>query len=348
MSRIGNKYLSGFVATQEQQGIYIKQMLDFSTGETAILDPCCGEGAILSFLAEGNDEVITYGVEIEKRRAKAAKAVLNNVIEAPIESMIISNDAFGMILLNPPYDFSMKTTDEDAERKEYTELKRATKYLMPGGLLIYIIPAYRYADSKIARFLATHFNEMSVARFTDEDYSDYKQVVFFGKKKRGNIKQFSEEIYNVFLQFANEDFANNLKDLETLSNERTYSIPQCNGEISTFYTRLENKNVFIESIKTNKQFQAFIERTKPKTIDHSSLKPILPLAQGQLALLLASGAINGVLGSGDNLHVVQGLENVSKIVTEEESEHSVTTKVRMKREISVKIITPAGTVKKLS
>ncbi len=347
MSRIGNKYLSSFVATHEKQGEYIKKMLDFSAGETAILDPCCGEGAIMSFLAADNEQVVTYGVEIEKRRAETAKAVLDNVIEAPIESMVISNDAFGMCLLNPPYDFSMKTADEDAERKEYTELKRATKYLMPGGLLIYIIPAYRYADTKIARFLATHFFEMSVGRFTDEDYADYKQVVFFGKKKRGTIKQFSEDIYNVFLKFEDEDFAYNLKDLATLSNERSYSIPHCNGEVSTFYTRLESKDVFIDSIKSNKQFKAFIERTKPKTIDHTSLKPILPLAQGQIALLLASGAINGVLGKGSNLHVVQGLENVSKIITEENTEHSTVTKVRMKREVSVKIITPAGLVKKL-
>ena len=348
MSRIGNKYLSGFVATQERQGEYIKKMLDFSTGETAILDPCCGEGAILAYLADGADEAVTYGVEIEKRRAETAKTVLDNVIEAPIESMVISNDAFGMCLLNPPYDFSMKTNDEEAERKEYIELVRATKYLMAGGLLIYIIPSYRFADSKIARYLATNFHDMSIGRFTDENYDDYKQVVFFGRKKKEKFRLFSEDIYKVFLKFDNESFANKLKDLATLSNEKTYSIPHCSGEVSTFYTRLESKGTFIEAIKSNKQFNAFVERTKPKTIDHSTLKPILPLAQGQLALLLASGAINGVLGSGDNLHVVQGLENVSKIVTEEETEHTTITKVKTKREVSVKVITKNGIVKKLS
>ncbi|WP_234447729.1 hypothetical protein [Viridibacillus soli] len=63
-------------------------------------------------------------------------------------------------------------------------------------------------------------------------------------------------------------------------------------------------------------------------------------AQGSMALLLASGAVNGTIGQGDTLHAVQGMEVVTKVVSEEETEHTLITKTRTKREVSVKVITP--------
>lgn len=346
MSRIGNKYMTSFVATQEPQGEYMKQLLEFS-GECACMDTCCGEGFILKQLTEGAEGVVTYGVEIEKRRAETASTVLDKVIEAPIESMIISNDSCSLNFLNPPYDYSMKSSDDEAERKEYTELIRTYRYLMPGGVLIYVIPAYRYSDKKIARFLATNFNEMSVARFTDENFDEYKQVVFIGKKKRGAHKEFSQQIYDIFMEFADEEFVRTkLPDLKQLAEKKKYTVPTGKPLVSTFYSRLENKSVFVDAIKENKGFKSFIERTKPKTIELKM--PVINLAQGQLALLLASGSINGELGnSPKTIHIVRGMENISKVISTEETEYTTITKARTKREISVKVITPGGVVKKL-
>lgn len=349
MSRIGNKLKAGYYPTQEVQGAYMRQLLNY-TGDCAVLDTCCGEGAILRQLTENADcTVATYGVEIDKGRAARAIEILDYAIQAPIESMVISHEAFSMVYLNPPYDFTMRDENDEVERKEYIELQRATRFLMPAGVMIYVIPHYRYADKRIARFLSTHFSEISLARFTDENYHEHKQVMFIGKKKRGQFKQFSEELFNAFLLLENEEFVlNRLPDLSQLVKKgKRWTVPSGRTEIKTFYTRLENKNSFVEAIRESKGFQSFIERTRPKTLELKN--PIMPLAQGQLALLLASGAINGLVSPNNSkkAHVVQGMEIVSKVTTEEETENSLITKIRTKREISVKIITKNGVVKKL-
>lgn len=221
---------------------------------------------------------------------------------------------------------------------------------MPGGVLIYVIPHYRFSDKKIARLLATNFNDISMARFTDENYHEFKQCVFIGRKKRGAFKEFNPQLFEAFLMLESEEnVLKHLPDLQMLlDKEKCWSVPSGKTDIPTFYTRLEDKSVFIDAIRESKGFQAFKERSKPRNMVIDK-QPIMPLAQGQIALLLASGAINGLV-SVDNpngLHVVRGMEVVSKVVSTEETEDTTITKTRTKREISVKIITPQGVVKKL-
>lgn len=350
MSHIGNKIRAGFFATPITQGKILKELIKFNS-DTSILDPTCGEGEILSFLAQGHDvelNIATYGVEIDKSRSAKAKDVLTVCLQAPIESCVISNDAFGMVYLNPPYDHTMAGIGDDkTDRKEYTELLRGTRYVKPGGVLVYVIPSYRFADTKIARHLATQFEHVAIARFTDEDYDDFRQCIFIGYKKRTQKKLFSEKLYDFLLQMANEDFVmKRVAPINMIVGKREWIVPQAPLNIPTFYTRLESKEVFIEAIKQNKGFEAFKERTKPKTFSLSG-QPIINISQGQMALLLASGMVNGVIGEGDTLHALQGLEVVT---TEHEQEHTETGIMhisRTKRSVSIKIIIPEGDVIKL-
>lgn len=352
MSQIGNKIKAGFVATPPRQGEYLRSLLTFE-GEAAALDPTCGEGLILKQLTEARDErdftIHTYGVELDKRRAELAKDAIQTVVQAPIESMIISNDAFSLLMLNPPYDNTMLGIGEDkTERKEYTELVRGTRYLAPGGIMIYIIPSYRYTDKKIARFLASHFEDIAVTRFTDEDYPDFRQSIFIGKKKKADYKELNERLFEFLQQMDSEDFVEkHVSPLNALLlTEQLWNVPAGVSEVPTFYTRMQNKSEFITAIRQNKGFDAFIQRTKTKQLEIGG-EPLLPISQGQMALLLASGAVNGVIGTGDNLHIIQGMEIVTKEVTQEKTEYSTVTKRRTKRAVSVKVITPNGVVKKL-
>ena len=351
MSQIGNKLKSGFFATPPRQGEYLRSLLSFE-GAAAALDPTCGEGLILKQLTEAREdrdfEIATYGVELDKRRAELSKQAIQTVVQAPIESMIISNDSFSFLFLNPPYDHTMMGMgDEMTERKEYTELVRGTRYLAPGGVMMYIIPSYRYADTKIARFLASHFEEVGITRFTDEDYPDFRQCIFIGKKKASAYKELNDNLFTFLKSMGSEAFVEKeVSPLNMILGHRTWSVPAGVTEIPTFYTRMQNKSEFISAIRNNKGFDAFIQRTKPKQLVIGG-DPIINIAQGQMALLLASGAVNGVLSEGDTLHAVQGMEIVTHVIKEEKTEHSIITKRTTKRDISVKIICPNGKVKKL-
>lgn len=353
---ISKPYLSvlraGFFATPERQGEYLKQILSYS-GDCSIFDPTCGEGAILHQLASGSDfHIVSYGVELDKRRAALATSVLDHGIQAPIESMVISNDVFSLVFCNPPYDFAMKGAgDEEADRKEYLELVRNTKYLVPGGIIIYIIPSYRFADKKISRFLSTQFDNAGILRFSDEDYDDFKQCIFIGRKKKGKFKEYNEKMSSFLQSMENEDFVmQSVTPLDVMVGKHKWEIPSGPTEIRTFYSKIENKANFVEAIMNNKGFQAFKERTKPKKLEIGG-NPIINIAQGQMALLLASGAVNGLIGTGDKLHAVQGLEIVKKVKTEDRQTHdsgavTTMTKIRTVREVSVKAITPNGLIKK--
>lgn len=357
MSHVGNKIRAGFFATPELQGEFISKLLKVE-GSGVWLDPTCGEGEVLYQIASAHQSddcrISSYGVELDKARAEKAKSLLTHCINAPIESMVIQNDAVSMLYLNPPYDFSMKgMEDESAERKEWTELFRNSRYLKEKGLMIYIIPSYRFADKKIARFLATHFDNMGMMRFSDEDYDDFRQCIFIGNKKSGKHKEFNEKLFNFLLNMESDEFV--LEKVTPIdkfvAGGHTWKVPAGVEELKTFYTELANKSDYVSGIRNSKGFQAFMNRSKPRQLEIGG-NPILPLNAGQLALLLASGAVNGEIGDGDNYHLVQGLEIVKKIPSQEKKTHdngstTTITKIRTKREVSVKVITPTGVIRKL-
>jgi hypothetical protein len=356
MSHVGNKLKAGFFATPILQGEYLTQLIQVS-GSGVWLDPTCGEGEILNQLSspfQSEDCTIsTYGVELDKGRAEKAKNLLTHCLNAPIESMVIQNEAVSLLYLNPPYDYTMKgMDDESAERKEWTELYLNTRYLKDNGLMIYVIPSYRFADKRIARFLATHFANIGMLRFSEEDYEDYSQCIFIGNKKTGKHKEFNQKLFDFLCQMESDDFImSSVTPINKIVGHHKWKVPTGDIELKTFYTKLTNKEDYVEGIRNSKGFLAFMNRSKPKQLVIGG-DPILPLNQGQMALLLASGAINGEIGNGDNYHLVQGLEIVSKIVEEEKRPHdngttTTVTKTRTKRDVSVKCITPQGIIRKL-
>lgn len=358
MSNIGNKMLAGFFAFPERQGEYLSQLIKVEKGKSAWLDPTCGEGKILEQLTapykEDEDIIIeTYGVEIDKGRASVAETLLDNVYNCAIESMVIQNNAFGFVFLNPPYDQTVKGMDDSrSERKEFIELQRATRYLQPGGLLAFVIPSYRFADKQIARFLSTHFERNAIMRFTDEDYPDFKQAIFLGHKKSSIVKTTNEEMMSFFLNMGDESFVlDNVTSIADFIGATEWTIPKLIKPIKTFYSRIEDKKKYYDEILHSTGFEAFKNRTKPKELEIGG-QPILPLNAGQMALLLASGAVNGMIGTGDKLHLVQGMEIVgTKTETEDiiSPKGNVSTKTieSTTRTVSVKVLTPKGVIKKL-
>lgn len=115
MSHIGNKIRAGYFATPELQGDFLAKLLDVK-GSGAWFDPTCGEGEILNQLSAFHRRedctISSYGVELDKNRAEKARSLLNHCINAPIESMVIQNDAVSLLYLNPPYDYTMKGMDD--------------------------------------------------------------------------------------------------------------------------------------------------------------------------------------------------------------------------------------------
>ena len=155
----------------------------FSVIAILCLDPCCGEGDALAGLVAGTS-AITYGVELDHQRAEESKSRLHHVLRCGIEETRIQHRSCSLLLLNPPYD--ELTLEEEAnaktERQERAFLRMTVPYLIPGGVLVYIIPQNRL-DKAIARLLASRFEHIHVLRFPDPEYADFRQIVVFGVRK---------------------------------------------------------------------------------------------------------------------------------------------------------------------
>ena len=147
-------------------------------GEGRLLDPCCGKGEAAAFLAKAWN-LEAYGIEINHARAVEASILLEQVIEDDYAAVTASHN-FSVLFLNPPYDYS----ESAGRRLEYEFLRDTTKYLTPGGFLVYIIPGYRILKyDRIAVYLSTHYQDLHVYRFPEPHYDDFRQVVIFGRKK---------------------------------------------------------------------------------------------------------------------------------------------------------------------
>ena len=142
-----------------------------------LVDPCCGEGFAAAYLAQAW-HVESYGIEIDAERARASAERLTRVLHLDYAAARIPPHAFQVLFLNPPYS----PEEGESRRTEYRFLRDTTKWLQPGGLLIYIIPQYRL-DARMARFLATYYTDLRAYRFPDPEYDDFRQMVVFGVLK---------------------------------------------------------------------------------------------------------------------------------------------------------------------
>src|SRR5262245_12951209 len=75
-----------------------------------LLDPCAGQGEALAYLAQHiprpiHSTVTTYGIELADARAPLAAQVLDHLLHADYRDAHLSQFAWGLQLLNPPYDF---------------------------------------------------------------------------------------------------------------------------------------------------------------------------------------------------------------------------------------------------
>lgn len=162
------------------------------------LDPCCGRGEALAALAAHGHPLETYGIELSDTRAADASETLTHVLNTGYENAVLTDETYSLCLLNPPYDGQEMTGG--GMRLEETFLLPTTPLLVPGGVLVYIIPHARI-NERIARHLAGWYKDMRCFRLTDDDYPVFKQVVIFGVR-RAMYKTPTQEEYTSILAWA--------------------------------------------------------------------------------------------------------------------------------------------------
>jgi len=334
--RLAGQVKMGYYPTPEKVVGRLSELVSFPPySKAGVLDPCCGEGRALKSLCEG-ENAVTYGIELDAKRAEEAKGRLDRVIHAGYEHVEIPAESMGLLFLNPPYD------NNEGERKELTFLRDTFGTLAREGILIYIVPAKRLTRD-VASLLAANFSRIEVFRFPDPEYGDFGQIAVLGRKSDWPTD--SSEGAKKLLEAASEE---NLKELPENPVPR-FSIP------STPEAILHKREVSLEDLSKLLAQSPLWGRlsTLVEAGEVGELaSPPTPLHVGHLGLLLAAGRLNGIVGTGADRHIVVGRPEkhiVESEETEEDAEgNEFTVKKRLETfRIAIKLLRPSGEIVKL-
>lgn len=310
----------------------VRSFVEYPKENANLLDPCCGEGIALSAMRNGGHET-TYGIEPDEHRSKMAAERLDHVLKCGYEDARISNNAFSCLFLNPPYDWETHDAGERSERTEYAFLKGTARYLQPDGLLVYIVPQPRVTEP-VAKYLAYRFQDLDAYRFPDGEYDAFRQLVLFGRKK--SKPQPSDVDMRRLWAIPHED----LRELDS-APAPAYRLP-ASEEVSLFRSNLIDERELREELR-----QSRLWRDLARCGENGNGKlarPPLPLHAGHLGLLLASGYLDGVVGEGEDRHVVRGkVEKLTQTFQEYEGDATVEREVE-RYQVSIKLLTQEGDI----
>lgn len=255
------------------------------------LDPCCGDGAALAAL---NPSGVNYGVELELQRADDAHESLDRVVNCAFQDIRMESPQFGLILLNPPYDASSHG------RLERVFLDRCSRLLEAGGVLVLIIKESMY--SEVVRRLLRDFEPLAHWRFPAPFYDGpdlaFKQTCLVARKlPRPNIVNDTD--VGVFMRTKLS-----IGSLGPMPAGMSPHIPVPVGQDpGIFASGMLTKEDVVRLFETSplRRFPVAAKRMRSRG------RPPLPLKKGHVSLVLASGHADGLMGSGESLHVAKGM-----------------------------------------
>jgi hypothetical protein len=275
-----------------------------------ILDPCAGEGAALHQLGEllGCPPAQRFAIELDEHRSDAVRAALPDAqILAPASffGCRASYNAFSCIWLNPPFDDAY-----GGHRVEEQFLLQATDWLMPGGVMALVCPedvVDEYTDAR--EHFTVYYEQCKIVPFPD-DCRPYREVVVFGHKRpRPQVDRTGSPLLSWEAIQAPEGFV--------------FRIPP--GPGPRLFRKVEPTEPELQHMLAESPLRSHLsEPPAPKL-------PVPPLALGvgHVALLLASGHLDGVVSpEGKPPHVVRGTSRKREFVagvTETENDDGTTT-----------------------
>lgn len=218
--------------------------------------------------------------------------------------------SFGLLYLNPPYDYAM-VTDSKTERLEVKFLKRFQNILQKDGWLILVIP---YMVLKFcAAILARHFEMLQVFAFPEEKFQTFKQCVVLGRKRPLVAKVQAHKTERSLIRLAGsepDEFLEITPQLDRCASPMT--IPSSTGPLTTFKsTRIDPREV-VPLVRKCGLLDDILHDLTPRQCN--SIRPLAPLENGHLALMLAGGYMNGEIELSGKRLVIKGVVRKSEKV----------------------------------
>jgi hypothetical protein len=281
----------------------------------SLLDPCAGEGRAVGQLASllGCQPGMVHAIELEEGRAQTLRAALpeaNILAPASFFGCSATLGSFSLVYLNPPFD-----DHYGGGRGEYEWLSKATHLLQPGGVMVLVCPERVVADRWGLQILLTSW------------YRDVNVVPF-----PPSCRQFDEVfVLAVKLQkpaFDDRTSSYNRPEFDSVKAPHDWTYPVPPGATPRSFAKVEPTEEELSRALAGSPL-----RSRLKTAPAPSIpSPPLALGTGHVALLLASGYLDGVVKpAGEAPHLVRGTSRKIKYVASTED------KVNDKGEVTGKV-----------
>jgi hypothetical protein len=323
--RFQGKSRLGFYPLPLSEAQRIRRFLWFPDAPSSALDPCVGDGVAFEAIT-GGAQVLRYGIELDACRAEQARQRIPNVVQGNTLEVQCPVECFGLLYLNPPYDWTLGPAD--SRRTEQSFLSHTYRWLKPAGILVLVIPWERLAEC--SQILASHFRDARVYRLEAPECVRYKQVVVMGARRTRWEKErlTDSDITRARLYYAS--LARNPSQIPALPPEpdARYDVP-VSGPVQLVYRGLPLDE--IEDMLPQSAAYRQVGRILFAEPVSATGRPLTPLHAGHVGLLACSGLLNGIFGSGDERHIAfwQAVKIVEK--TEEEDEQGVVTRREKER-----------------
>ena len=320
MSRLKGQADMEYVPSDEATLVSTVDLIDWRElpNRVVLFDPCAGEGKALRTLelamkakwqdASGatpsEDDFTTYGIELDRNRARAARKVVDNMLQADYFNALISDHGFNIIHSNPPYDYN-----PEVKREGHKFLMASTRLMGFGTLLFHWIPRHELAVS--AEFLSRNFSNFRV--WQDEGNPEagrFNQIIVAAtrhtypdnpEKMKQQLLDFSEGK----IDFIGEKYPN-------------YKLRHVGKVVERFTAlRIDYEDVLDEVVRTGFE-------TKQEWTDWSDppgnelVRPRMPLRMGHMGLIMAGGGVGGLgipVTAGDEAMIFRATSTKIKIAT---------------------------------
>ncbi|MBU1880269.1 MAG: class I SAM-dependent methyltransferase, partial [Chloroflexi bacterium] len=177
MSRLRCVSNAGFVQTPPAHFRRIAAQVQPCAGSGSwLLDPCAGMGKVGRAMAN-RWNLRFAAVEINADRGAWARHRADHAVVGDALEATCGREQFSVVFSNAPYD-----VDGEGNRMEWRFLRRYRDALVPGGILVYIVPGYRMVEDRyIVPHLAQYYQDIRI--YTVPDPNPYGQVIVYAVRR---------------------------------------------------------------------------------------------------------------------------------------------------------------------
>jgi Uncharacterised methyltransferase family (DUF6094) len=329
--RLAGRERLGFYPLPAREAERIRRFLVFPDKPCCALDPCVGDGAAFAEIAS-DKKVLRCGVELDAGRAEQARTKGIEVIHGNCFDVQCPVESFSLIYLNPPYDFEIG--EEKSLRMEKLFLEHVHRWLIRGGILVFVVPAKRITDC--AALLSRDFRDARVYRLTETESARYKQVVLLGVRRTRQERDRLGDSDIIQAQLWLSSLERKLEELPPLPSEpdHLYAAPP-SGPVRLVHRGLPLDEIedLLPKSSAYRQASAVLFAQQADVTG----RPLTPLHGGHVGLLCTAGMLNGIFGDGEARHIAhwQSVKLVDKSEEEEDGKTIIREKERFSNELTL-------------